>query len=203
MTQSTEQLKQTYETIADDYYSDHVDDAWDDDFIEIFSQLVGKDAHVLDLGCGPGIEIKKLTGKGLKPYGFDLSKKFLEIAQRENPTVEFTQGDMRHLPYADVQFDGVFAKASLLHIPKRDIKTVIDEISRVLKPNGVLHVAVKQGDTEKKETEDDYGYEYTRFFSYWSPDEFKDFITASGYSLTNFDIVQRQFTWIRAIARKR
>lgn len=202
MDTDTHTLKSTYEKIADDYHADHAGDTWDDDYIEIFSQMVGTGANVLDLGCGPGIETKKLVNKGLIVSGLDLSDKLLEIARKNNPTVEFTEGDMRRLPYADGQFDGVFAKASLLHIPKSDILEVLSEISRVLKPKGVFHAAVKQGEGEKEETEDDYGYAYTRFFSYWSPDEFHRLLTESGFTITKADILKRSFTWIRVIAVK-
>ncbi|MFH1235883.1 MAG: class I SAM-dependent methyltransferase [Parcubacteria group bacterium] len=195
-------LKSTYEKIADDYHADHAGDTWDDDFIEVFSQMAGKNAKVLDLGCGPGIETKKLVQKGLTVYGLDLSDKLLEIAKKNNPTAEFTEGDMRHLPYVDGQFDGVFAKASLLHIAKKDIPQVFSEISRVLKTNGVFHAAVKQGEGEKEETEDDYGYSYTRFFSSWSPEEFHRLLTGSGFTITKSDILKRSFTWIRVIALK-
>ena len=175
---------------------------WDEDFIQIFSRIVGKGAKVLDLGCGPGIETKKLVEKGLLVYGLDLSEKLLDIAKKDNPTVEFTQGDMRQLPYADGQFDGVFAKASLLHIKKDDIDQVLSEIRRVLRPKGIFHAAVKQGEGEKEETEDDYGYSYKRFFSYWQPDEFKRLLTERGFNITNSDILKRSFTWIRIIAVK-
>ncbi|KKW13768.1 MAG: hypothetical protein A2898_01960 [Candidatus Kerfeldbacteria bacterium RIFCSPLOWO2_01_FULL_48_11] len=202
MDTDTHNLKSTYEKIADDYHVDHAADTWDDDFIQIFSRMVGKGAKVLDLGCGPGIETKKLVEKGLSVYGLDLSEKLLDIAKKDNPTVEFTQGDMRQLPYADGQFDGVFAKASLLHIKKDDIDQVLSEIRRVLRPKGIFHAAVKQGEGEKEETEDDYGYSYKRFFSYWQPEEFKRLLTERGFNITNSDILKRSFTWIRIIAVK-
>ncbi|KKW01775.1 MAG: hypothetical protein UY34_C0008G0030 [Parcubacteria group bacterium GW2011_GWA2_48_9] len=138
----------------------------------------------------------------LSVYGLDLSEKLLDIAKKDNPTVEFTQGDMRQLPYADGQFDGVFAKASLLHIKKDDIDQVLSEIRRVLRPKGIFHAAVKQGEGEKEETEDDYGYSYKRFFSYWQPEEFKRLLTERGFNITNSDILKRSFTWIRIIAVK-
>ena len=49
---------------------------------------------------------------------------------------------MRHLPFEPESFDGVFAKASLLHIKRRS-SGVLDEIARVLKPNGVVYIGVK------------------------------------------------------------
>ncbi len=176
-------LKDTYNKIAKDYFKDHAKDDWDNDFIEYFSEQLFPKAKVLDLGCGPGIESAKLAKKGFGVYGFDLSEGLLKIARERLPGITFLQGDiLEKFPYKDEFFDGIFAKASLLHVPRNKIKDVLKEILRVLKKNGILHVAVKKGEGEKEVCENDYGYEYERFFSYWQPEELKDFF--SKYNLT-------------------
>lgn len=65
----------------------------------------------------------------------------------------------------------MFAKASLLHVPKHKITNVFSEIIRVPKNGGFFHLALKRGYDEKEVSENDYGYVYKRFFSYWEPDE--------------------------------
>lgn len=127
-------LKDTYNKIAKDYAEDHAKDTWDDDFIDYFSKELPLGATILDLGCGPGTDVVKLVNKGLKIYGFDLSEELLKIASKRLPEAIFSQGDMLNgLPYEDDFFDGVFSKASLLHIPKDKIENVLKEIIRVLK----------------------------------------------------------------------
>lgn len=168
-------LKDTYNKIAEDYTKDHAKDTWDDDFIDYFSKELFSGARILDLGCGPGTDAVKLAKKGLKVYGFDLSEELLKIASKQLPEGIFTQGDMlERFPYEDDFFDGVFAKASLLHIPRTKIEEVLKEILRVLKRNGVLHITVKKGTGEREVRGNDYGYEYERFFSYWQPEEIKN-----------------------------
>lgn len=168
----TDKLADTYNKIADDYARDHENDTWDDDFLNFFCEALFQDAKVLDLGCGPGVETKKLSLRGFDMQGFDISESLLKIAREKLPPATYVKGDMlRGLPYDESSFDGVFAKASLLHVPKESIEIVLKEILRILKPGGVLHIAVKQGDDEKEITENDYGYEYKRFFSYWRPEE--------------------------------
>jgi len=171
-------LKDTYNKIAKDYTEDHAKDTWDDDFIDYFVNELPSGATILDLGCGPGTDAVKLTSKGLKIYGFDLSEELLKIASKRLPKAVFSQGDMlEDLPYENEFFDGVFSKASLLHIPKDKIEIVLKEIIRVLKRNGILHIAIKKGIGEKEVRENDYGYEYERFFSYWQPEEVKSIFT--------------------------
>lgn len=178
------ELKNTYDKIAKDYFDDHQKDDWDDDFVELFSKKLFTKAKVLDLGCGPGVETKKLSEKGFELYGFDLSDELLKIASQQVPTAHFVQGNMlEKFPYEDGCFDGVFAKASLLHIPKEKITNVFGEIIRVLKSGGIFHLAVKRGNTEKEVSESDYGYEYKRFFSYWEPDELQQLFQEYGLTL--------------------
>lgn len=171
----TNNLADTYNKIAGDYSKDHEKDNWDDDFIKFFSEALFKNAKVLDLGCGPGVETNKLTMAGFDVQGFDLSEGLLKIAREKTPSATFIQGDMlTKLLYADEYFDAVFAKASLLHIPKEKINFVFGEICRILKPNGIIHIALKKGDDEKIIVEDDYGYEYQRFFSFWQPEKLQE-----------------------------
>ncbi len=179
-----ENLRNTYNEIAQDYFDDHKNDDWDNDFVELFSKKLIARAKVLDLGCGPGVETKKLSENGFELYGFDLSDKLLKIASRQVPLAHFIQGNMlEKFPFEDQYFDGVFAKASLLHVPKDKITKVFDEIIRVLKKGGVFHLAVKKGNAEKEILENDYGYEYKRFFSYWEPDELEHLFCEYGLTL--------------------
>lgn len=184
--QSTDELRSTYNKIARDYYADHLKDTWDDDYTGFFIQLLDQHAKVLDLGCGPGIESKKLAVAGFNVTGFDLSDGLIEIARQQNPGLVFIQGDMRKLPYPEDQFDGVFAKASLLHVPKQDMENVLREVRRILKSKGLLHVAVKEeraGESEAERTESDYGYKYTRFFSYWNMPQLVSLLERCGFRI--------------------
>ena len=172
---NTEDLKNTYNKIASDYHRDHEHDTWDDDYIDLFFRHLFPHAKVLDLGCGPGVEAAKLEKKGLAVYGMDLSHALLKIAHENIATGIFLQGDMlKKFPYESNFFDGIFAKASLLHVPKDKMSRVLAEIGRVLKKNGILHVALKKGTGEDVVREDDYGYEYERFFAFWENDEIEE-----------------------------
>lgn len=203
---STNNLRSTYDKIADDYHKDHLGDSWDDDHIAAFIKMIPDNGKVLELGCGPGVDVGKLLKGGLtKIYGFDLSDKLLDIARKDYSNCEFIQGDMRQLPYEENFFDGVFSKAVLLHIAKRNIDQVLSEITRVLKPGGSIHIAIKKGEGEKEIEENDYGYSYSRLFSYWETNKFQQVLINHGIKIIRIDelpVPEKQQTWIKILAKK-
>lgn len=201
-------LKRTYDAIAEDYANDHANDTWDDDYIDLFLSLLTPGANVLDLGCGPGVEMKRLRTRGMHVHGLDISGKILDIARRLNPDSAFTQADMRHVPFKDGSFDGVFAKASLLHVNKKDVSLTLHEIFRILVPHGIVHIAVKKkrpGQEDGYLTEHDYGLPYTRFFSYWTLKNLTATLSMEGFSVDHWlesPSNHKSFTWIKVIARR-
>lgn len=140
----TNNLRTTYNRIAADYALDHQRDSWVEDFVIQFTGALPATTSMLDLGCGPAWEMQRMARAGLTQVGFDLSDELLKIAQKNNPKAKFVQGDMRQLPFEHHSFDGVFAKASLLHLKKEEVPAVIDEIARVLKPKGIFYVGIKK-----------------------------------------------------------
>ncbi len=200
-------LKETYNRIAEDWYKDHQDDDWWIDGTGKFLSLLKAGDRVLDVGCGAGIKSKYLVEKGMEVTGIDFSEKFIELAKKEAPKASFQVLDMREVESLGQQFEGVFAQASLLHIPKKEIREVLEGLVSVLKAEGYLYVAVKGRRMEEVEegvrVEKDYGYEYSRFFSYYLMEELEEY-----FKSFNLDIVYRnvkrvgQTEWLQIIGRK-
>jgi ubiquinone/menaquinone biosynthesis C-methylase UbiE len=168
-----------YDKVAEKYveYHEHTRKmtAYGKDFIK---QVPGK--KVLDVGCGPGWDAKLFSNHGLDVMGIDLSKEFIRIAETKSPKSKFLQMDMRKLEFSTAYFDGVWASASVLHVPRKEIKKVLSEVYRVLKPNGLLYISVKSGDGAKF-VNNDLGI--NRYFVYYSEKEFKELLTAVGFSI--------------------
>ena len=179
-----DELRNTYNLIAADYTKDHLDDTWDDDYREAFIRMLGKDSEVLDLGCGPGTDSSVLISHGLKVTGIDLSDELVRLAKNANPDGIFLQGNMLDLPFDSHKFDGLFAKASLLHLAKSDTPKALQEIVRVVKPGAIVHIAIKGGDGEKVVKEEKFGYEFERFFSFWASEDFATLLSDAGLSVT-------------------
>lgn len=177
-------LKETYNRIAEDWHRDHLHDDWWIQDIDTFIKNLPPGARVLDVGCGSGVKAKYLMGHGLKVTGIDISENLLEIARREAPEGEYRLFSMTDLDTMPETFDGVFAQASLLHIPKKDAGDVVKKMANRLVPGGLLYIAVKEpreGNPEEEVvTENDYGYEYERFFSYFTMAELERYLTDAG-----------------------
>jgi len=204
----TDDLRTTYNRIAADFAADHQHDSWIEDFLIQFAQALPATASMLDLGCGPAWEMQRMARPGLTQVGSDLSDELLKIAQENNPNATFVRGDMRHLPFEAGSFDGVFAKASLLHIKKDDVPSVLDEISRVLKPNGVVYIGVKKQNpgqsAEATITEHDYGYSYERFYSFWIMPELISLLEQHHFSVFHNEERPNErgdTTWLNIFAR--
>lgn len=179
-------LQATYNKIAEDFFKDHLKDDW---WIEGTNRLISflpKGASVLDVGCGQGLKANYLKTCGFKVLGVDFSEKMIEIGKREFPDVEFRLLNVYELDTLKKKFDCVFAQAVLLHIPKKRVGEVLEKFRRRLKPGGLLYVAVKElkdGAEEKIEKESDYGYEYERFFSYFSLRELREDFRRCGFKI--------------------
>jgi ubiquinone/menaquinone biosynthesis C-methylase UbiE len=100
-------------------------------------------------------------------------------AKKAFPGIDFVQMDMRSLLFPDNSFAGVWANGCIYHIQKKDIRLVLAEVKRVLKPSGVFSFNFKLGNGEKMEQNPkSYGGK-PRFYSYYETEEMKALIGES------------------------
>ena len=95
-----------------------------------------KKKKVLDLGCGSGIFSKKLRSWGAKVTGIDLSKTLINIAQKENPEINFFVGNAEKTKFKNKEFD-IVVSGLMLHYLK-NLKKSFLEVSRILKNDGLF-----------------------------------------------------------------
>jgi ubiquinone/menaquinone biosynthesis C-methylase UbiE len=111
------------------------------------------------------------------------------------------QADMRKLPFEVGSVDGIWCNASLLHLPKSDSPAALLEFKRILKPNGILFLAVQEGEGEHLETREVYG-ENQRFFARYGVSEMTEMLKVAGFEiLENHEHESRDRIWIRFLAR--
>jgi ubiquinone/menaquinone biosynthesis C-methylase UbiE len=103
-----------------------------DIFIKLSELPVG--ARVVDLGCGSGTFTNLLQRRGYRCSGVDLSQKLIAIARAKFSDIEFLEGDIENLPFADASFDGVLFSGVLHHFP--DLSRCAAEVFRILRPGG-------------------------------------------------------------------
>lgn len=179
MTDRIRRTRQTYDEIAARFLENTRDRSCVSFWLERFAESVGRGARVLDLGAGPGCDAAELRRRGLRAIALDLSLGMLRAGVTEFPGPRM-QADARQLPIRDRSMGGVWANASLLHLPHGECVSAIHEVRRILAHGGVLHISVKSGNGSEWETE---RYGEPRWFRYWSERTLDALLTRSGFEI--------------------
>jgi SAM-dependent methyltransferase len=111
---------------------------------------------ILDFGCGPGRDLKTLTGLGHTAIGLEGAESFVAMA-RADTGCEVWQQDFHRLDLPAERFDGIFANASLFHVPARELPRVLRQLYAALKPGGVLFSSNPRGENEEGWNRGRYG----------------------------------------------
>jgi len=98
-----------------------------------------KPGKVLDLGCGNARNLVPFSEKGFECFGVDFSEEMIKLAKKRLKA-EFKLGDILEIPYKDDNFDYIICVAAFHHVKKVDQEKGLQEIKRVLKPNGKLYI---------------------------------------------------------------
>ena len=103
------------------------------------------DKNVLDIACGCGMGTKILAGKALKVHGYDIDAESIEFAKKyyNAENIKYEVGDICSIPEPDEFFDTVISIETVEHVA--DIKKVISEVHRVLKPKGLWCFSTPNG----------------------------------------------------------
>lgn len=146
-----------YDAKATDYAQLTQGDA-PDATLQAFINLLPPKGRVLDLGCGPGGSAHHMAKAGMVVDAIDASAEMIKLASAQ-PGVTAWQATFDELPVG-TQYDGVWANFSLLHAARADMPRHLLAIHRALKPDGLLHIALKEGTGEKR---DALGRRYTYY----------------------------------------
>jgi SAM-dependent methyltransferase len=104
--------------------------------------------RILDLGCGPGRDLKAFTALGHLAIGLEGLPEFAAMA-RADSGCEVWEQDFLHLDLPAGYFDGIFANASLFHVPSRELPRVLGQLHASLKAGGVLFSSNPHGNNEE------------------------------------------------------
>ncbi|MER1157219.1 class I SAM-dependent methyltransferase, partial [Pseudomonas aeruginosa] len=101
--------------------------------------------RILDFGCGPGRDLATFRRLGHQPVGLEGTPRFVEMA-RADSGCEVWQQNFLALRLPAGHFDGIFANASLFHVPGSALPRVLGELFEALRPGGVLFSSNPRGD---------------------------------------------------------
>ena len=128
---------------------------------------------LLDFGCGPGRDLAYFRSLGHEPVGLDGCHAFCVMA-REHSGCEVLEQDFLALSLPRERYDGVFANASLFHVPAADLPGVLRILREALKPRGVLFASNPRGDDEE-------GWHGDRYGCYWCLETWRSMVIAAGF----------------------
>ena len=172
-------------------------------WIEYFSSQFAKNALILDMGCGAGRDALYFANKGLSVTGIDFSERLIEIAKKKVKSGKFLVMDFENLSFPENSFDGIWANASIYHIPRENLPDVYKNIYLVLKKGGLFFSTyrVGQGEMFTKEKRGEAILE--RFAAYYNSAEIKNLLNKTGFKNIEFesDLIETG-PWVRFLARK-
>jgi SAM-dependent methyltransferase len=111
---------------------------------------------ILDLGCGPGRDLLAFQRLGHRVVGLDGASRFVEMA-RQIAVCEVLHQDLLHLALPAAEFGGIFANASLFHVPSQELPRVLRDLHAALRPRGVLFVSNPRGQNSEGWSGERYG----------------------------------------------
>jgi SAM-dependent methyltransferase len=127
-----------YDQSAESFWAGTRDHDVTQNYAALLDALSGRaPLRLLDLGCGPGRDLIALTARGHIVTGLDGSPVFAEMARAQSGC-RVLQQNFLELELGEQQYDGVFANASLFHVPRAELPRVLAELFRALVPGGVL-----------------------------------------------------------------
>lgn len=154
---------------------------------------------ILDLGCGPGRDLKTFTRLGHTAIGLEGTAAFAAMA-RTDSGCEVWQQDFLHLDLPLARFDGVYANASLFHVPSRALPDVLRSLHATLKPRGVLFSSNPRGHNEE-------GWNRGRYGAYHDLEAWRCYLSAAGFmELEHYyrptGLSREQQPWLASVWRK-
>jgi SAM-dependent methyltransferase len=132
-------------------------------------------SQLLDFGCGPGRDLKTLSKEGHRVIGLDGCGNFCTMA-REHSGCEVWQQDFLQLNLPDLYFDGIFANATLFHVPGQELPRILNELHSSLKPGGILLSSNPHGQNEE-------GWQRQRYASLHDPQQWQVYMTTARFTL--------------------
>lgn len=147
-TDNSLKTKQWYDDNASEYTA-HVRDQADSVYHHHYEKpamysLLPKDLsgkRVLSLGCGSGEDCSELSKRGASVAGIDISSGLIDQAIQKYPSCDFSVGNMEDLGiYSDSEFDLVYSSLAVHYL--KDWSSLMSEVSRVLKPDGVFQFSM-------------------------------------------------------------
>ena len=191
-----------------EHYDQNADDFWEgtrghdvgQNIAALLQYIEGEPPYtILDLGCGPGRDLKTFAELGHRATGLEGSARFAAMARAYSGCAVWEQ-DFLELDLPAGDFDGVFANAALFHVPGQELGRVLRELNASLKPRGVLFASNPRGRNEE-------GWNGGRYGAYHDLETWRRYMSAAGFvELTHYyrpaGLPRERQPWLASVWRK-
>jgi SAM-dependent methyltransferase len=191
-----------------EHYNDQAEDFWEgtrdhdvsQNIAALLRHIEGTPPFtILDLGCGPGRDLRVFADLGHHAVGVEGAGRFAQMARAYSGCAVWEQ-DFLKLDLPAAYFDGVFANAALFHVPSQELPRVLRELHAALKVRGVLFASNPRGD-------DNEGWHRGRYGAYHRLDTWRRYLSAAGFvELEHYyrppGLPREQQSWLASVWRR-
>lgn len=165
-------------------------------FLAPFEGRTGLD--ILDFGCGPGRDVMYFKSLGHNPIGLDGTLEFCEMA-REKTGQTILHQSFNELDLSENSLDGVFANASMFHVPSHNLHKVLTDLNNALRPGGILFTSNPRGDEEGWSTP-------TRFGNFMQYEKSEDYLIKAGFQVIDHyyrppGLPRKEQNWLAMVSK--
>ena len=189
-----------YNINADDFFAGTRDHDVSQNIAALLKAIKGAGPfQILDFGCGPGRDLQEFTALGHQAIGLEGSTQAAAIARKFSGCEVLVQ-DFFNLQLPNDYFDGIFANASLFHVPSQLLPKVLDNLFATLKPQGILFSSNPRGTNEE-------GWNGDRYGSYHDLKAWQAYLCAAGFTEVDHfyrppGLPRDQQPWLASVWRK-
>lgn len=163
-----------------------------------FEAFIPAGGRILDAGCGSGRDSRAFKEHGFSVAAFDASSEMCRMAS------QFAQIDVLQMKFDEIafedEFDGIWACASLLHVPFAELPEILGKLHKAMKAAGTLYVSFKYGEGPKQRGE--------RTFSDFTEETVKVLLDGAGFETVECGITadirpgRADEKWVNVVAKK-
>lgn len=147
--------------------------------IEEFAERLGAGALVLEIGSGGGRDARLMEELGLRVRRTDITPGFVDLLRAAGHDADVLDPLTDDLASPAGAYAAVWANASLLHVARADLPTVLHRLAGVSRPGALLRISVKEGDGDAWSKHG--AISNPRHFTYWRADSLRDVVRSAGW----------------------